>query len=161
MSEHTFTIEWRTGEIDPARQEAVWFYGYRHMANASLTTDDGKTYALDIYCDGETEYRIPSERDDGTFGVGEYRPIRYADEWDALGIHTDADLNAIYTSWMEREVDIHEANSWFDIYTVIDGVSQHLDAVTHTQTEAQQQARAILEEVASHGGWDAWFASAR
>lgn len=151
-----FEIEWFYG-FDHQKQDAVWFYGSTIQGTARLTTAEGVTYSLDIYCDGETKYRIPYENEDGTWDRDNTEVIRYADEWEARGVHTDKDLEAEYQKWQERGVDIHIYNSWFDLYTEIDGVSQHLDAVTHTQDEAEDAAVEILSEVAAVGGWSKYL----
>lgn len=151
-----FKIEWRY-PFDPNKQDALWFYGDRHMATATLTTDSGESYMLDIYCDGETEFHVPYIYEDGTWDRDDYRVIRHESDWEAVGVRTDADQYALQAAWLERGFDIHQANSWFDLYTSIDGYVEHLDAVTHTQEDAEAMALSILSEVAEHGGWLDWL----
>jgi len=151
-----FKIEWRY-PFDPNKQDAVWFYGDHHMATAALTTDNGETYSLDIYCDGETKVRVPYVYEDGSWHEDDYRVIRYESDWEAVGVRTDADMAAFTAEWEVRGYDIWSYNSWFDLYTAIDGHAEHLDAVTHTQEDAEAMALAVLTEVAMAGGWEEWF----
>lgn len=154
----TLEFNYRTPVAD-GQTEAVWFYGDNLIATATLSLSNGETYSLDIYCDGETRYDIPYLNEDGTFDTDDRQVIRYANEWEAIGVHTDEQLEATVKAWDERGVEVHRYNSWFDLYTEIDGVSQHLDAVTHTTADAEAQAEAILLEVASHGGWKQYLNS--
>lgn len=148
----TFTTKWSYGK-DSAKQDAIWFYGTRHIGTASLEAD-GETYTLDIYCDGETKYRIPHRNEDGTLNLESYDYVRYVEDWNAHKIYTDEELNDFVNELLQvHGYEAHIYNSWFDLYVEIDGVSEHIDAVTHTQDEAEAQAEAVLREVAAHGGW--------
>lgn len=140
-------------EIQEDKQDAIWFYGDRHHGTVSLETEDGKKFDIDIYLDGETRYEIPRFNIDGTYDLNNRDVVRYQEDWHEQGIYTDKEIQEIYDLWLERGFEIHFYNSWFDLYTEIDGVSEHLDAVTHTQTEAVEQAKVILQEVAAHGSW--------
>jgi hypothetical protein len=148
----TLEINYRTAVADE-QTDAIWYYGDTVVATATLTLSSGETYSLDICCDGETRYDIPYLNEDGTFDADNRQVIRYARDWEALGVCTDEQLASTVHDWDERGVEIHRYNSWFDLYTEIDGVSLHIDAVTHTTTDAEAQAEAILQEVATHGGW--------
>lgn len=133
-------VEWEN------RQDAVWYHGYGEVAKVTLTTENGDTYAVSIHCDGETKVQLP----DGfplTY-------VRYADEWETIGVNTDKEMTDFTQKMLANGVDIWVHNSWFDIYAEIDGQIEHLDAVTHEITDAHNQARAILQEVASLGGWE-------
>lgn len=128
------------------RQDAVWYYGYGQVAKVSYGN-----YSVVVRCDGETKVAVP--RDDGSV---EY--VRYADEWEALGVTTDKEMLDFTNSWLDKGIDIWVHNSWFDIYAVVDGTETdlddvYLDAVCHEVGEAFKQAEAILEEVAYAGGW--------
>lgn len=147
-----FEINWHTAfEPTAERQDAVWYYGHNLVATATLTTENGEQYSLDIYCDGETKVSLP----DGyplTY-------VRYADEWETLGVTTDTEIR----DFTDKVIDTHGHdiwvyNSWFDLYTEINGVSEHLDSVTHEIGDAVSQAEAVLQEVAAHGSWGAYLA---
>jgi hypothetical protein len=152
----TLEINYRTPVADE-QTDAVWYYGDTIVATATLTLSSGETYSLDIYCDGETRYDIPYLNEDGTFDADNRKVIRYASDWEAIGVYTDEQLAATVHEWDKRGVEIHRYNSWFDLYTEIDGVSQHIDAVTHTTEDAEAQAEAVLQEVAELGGWQKYF----
>jgi hypothetical protein len=148
----TFEINWKHG-YDKYQQEAIWFNGVGLVGVATLTTENGETYTLDIYCDGETLARIPRSEEDLTDLVS----VRYDQEWREFGVTNDTELIELSNKWAKRGVEIWDFNSWFDLYTEINGVSQHLDAVCHTQDEAEAQAEAVLQEVAELGGWKQYF----
>lgn len=150
-----FTVDWEV-EVNPTRQDAVWFYGQNYLATASLKTESGEVFSLDIYCDGETLYRIPYDDSD----TDNTQAVRYPDEWESVGVTTDEQLNSLYDKWQECGLDIHVFNSWFDMYVELDGVSQHIDAVCHTVDDANSLAESVLREVAAAGGWTAWFDNA-
>ena len=152
-----FKTQWRY-EKNAEAQDAIWFYGDRHIGTACLEAD-GLTHTVDIYCDGETRYNIPYLNADGTFDIDNRQVIRYAPEWHALGVHTDTQLETVQQEWYERGVEIHTYNSWFDLWVEIDGVSIHLDCVTNTQDDCEAAAEALLQEVASHGGWKPYLKS--
>ena len=124
------------------RQDAVWYYGYGQIAKVS-----SDKYSVIVRCDGETKVAVP--REDGSV---EY--VRYADDWEALGVTTDKEMLDFTNSWLEKGIDIWVHNSWFDVYVEIDGEEIHLDAVSHEVGEAFRQAEVILEEVAGVGGWE-------
>jgi hypothetical protein len=149
----SFHIKWRY-EYNPQKQDAVWFYGDRHIGTATLE-QDGKTYSIDIYCDGETKYVLPNRNEDGSLDFDDLDYVRYESEWTAHGVNTDDELNSFVEElWSKHSHEAHIYNSWFDLYAEIDGVSEHLDAVTHTQDDAKAQAEALLDEVFSLGGWE-------
>jgi hypothetical protein len=150
------SVKWNYGEPNPNQKDAVWSYGINLIAEVSLETEDGKKYSLDIFCDGETRVHAPYKNDDGTYS-DDYEVIRYADQWEARGIKTDAEMQKFSEEMLELGHDIWVHNSWFDLYTEIDGVSEHLDAVTHDIDDAVSQAEAILKEVVSAGGWKEYF----
>lgn len=157
METETFSVEWSYNQYDPAKQDAIWFYGDRHIGTATLTKD-GKTFSLDIYCDGETKFRIPYKDADGDFDFTNCAYVRYESDWAEHGVTNDAEMQALLDTLLnEYEYEAHIFNSWFDLYTVIDGRVEHLDAVTHTQDDAVSQSQAILEEVAHYGSWEAWI----
>lgn len=154
-------ITWHEQARD-GQTDAVWFYGgYSIVATAThgYSLLDGETYPLHICCDGETRYDVPYLNADGTWDANDYQVIRYADEWEAIGVTNDDELTALTEAWFERGVEIHRYNSWFDCYVEIDGVLEHLDAVTHTIADAEAQAEVILKEVASYGGWKPYLNS--
>lgn len=140
-------------EPHPERQDAIWFYGDNYVGEVSVETDDGKTYSLDIYCDGETRFDVPYVNEDGSFDTDNFQVIRYEADWLGIGVKSDKELNETMEYWNGQGVEIHRFNSWFDLYTEIDGVSEHLDAVTHELPDAVSQAEAILSEVVASGGW--------
>jgi hypothetical protein len=156
---HTFTVTWKHGKPLPEQQDAVWYHGDGYLGTASLTTEHGETYSLEISCDGETRFNIPRLNEDGTFDRYEYETVRYHSDWYEQGIHTDREIQELSDLWLERGVEIHINNSWFDLYTEIDGLSEHLDAVTHEIKDAVSVAEAVLIEVAHHGSWEAYFKS--
>ena len=159
METETFSVDW--GWQDPTKKDAVWYYGMLNaVGEATLTTAEGKTFSLYIYCDGETKFRLPNKNEDGTLDFDNTDYVRYADDWEAHGINTDEQMNA-YLSKLETEHDweAHIFNSWFDLYAEIDGVVEHLDAVTHETDDAEAQAEAILREVAKCGSWEAYAES--
>ena len=145
-----FTIKWTYGEPREDRKDAVWFYGENCIATATLTQGE-KNYSLDIYCDGETLLRVPYLNEDGTPDESNLQYLRYENEFESAGIHNDADLEAISKKFENFDIWVH--NSWFDLY--VEG--EHLDAVTHEIPDAVAQAQAVLEEVASVGGWEAYW----
>lgn len=155
----TLSITWHETAKD-GQTDAVWFYGGSAcVATATLSLTNGENYSLDIYCDGETRFDVPYLNEDGTFDPNNYEVIRYANEWEAIGVTNDDELNIRIEEWYKHGVEIHRFNSWFDCYVEIDGVSEHIDAVTHTTADAEDQALAILLEVASHGGWKPYLNS--
>lgn len=152
-----FNTEWNINRAD-GQDDAVWYHGLGVVGTATLEKD-GKTYSLAIRCDGETKVLVPYENEDGTYDTDNVQFIRYADEWEQIGVTTDAEMQALTEKWSERGVDIWVHNSWFDAYAEepeVDGW-EHLDAVTHTIQDAEAQARAILEEVAELGGWEQYL----
>lgn len=155
-----FEINWHTAfEPTVERQDAVWYYGHNLVATATLTTENGEQYSLDIYCDGETKFRIPYKDADGDFDFTNCAYVRYESDWAEHGVTTDAEMQALLDTLMnEHEYEAHIYNSWFDLYTEIDGVSEHLDSVTHEIGDAVSQAEAVLQEVAAHGSWGAYLA---
>lgn len=146
MAEKIATLQF-DGEKWEGREDAVWYHGINLVSEVTLTTEDGKKFVLEICCDGETLAQVP--REDG--GV-DY--VRYADEWEALGVTNDKELYDFSRQWLDKGTDIWIHNSWFDLYAVVDDYREHLDAVCHEFTEAQAQAEAILDEVATHGSWE-------
>lgn len=149
-----FKVDWNF-PFDAERQEAIWFHGDKRVGEATLERD-GNVYRLEIECNGETLFRVPIEDESGWWDW-ETTAVRYAEDWEAIGVHTDADLQAVSEKWAERGVEVWVHNSWFDLYTELDGEFVHLDAVTHTLTEAEQQAEALLTEVAAAGGWQQYL----
>lgn len=152
-----FSVDWKYGEPNPEQQDAVWSYGINYLAQATLETEDGKKYSLDIYCDGETRVHAPYKNEDGTYNSDDFEVIRYADQWEARGIKTDSEMQKFSEEMQELGFDIWVHNSWFDFYTEIDGVSEHLDCVNHTIEDAVSQAEVVLQEVAASGGWKEHF----
>lgn len=147
-----FSVDWYV-ETPTERQDAVWYHGLGAIGLAKLTTDDGKDFTLAISCVGETDVRVPygDGQDDGV----EY--VRYAEDWQALGVNTDKEMEALTQKWLEKGTDIWIHNSWFECWVDINGVEEYFDAVSHTLDDAESQAQAILEEVATYGSWEAYF----
>ena len=145
-------------EINPEQQDAIWFYGDQWVG--SVTGEkDGKSVKIDIYCDGETRFDIPYLNEDGSFDVDNFQVVRYINDWEAIGVTTDDQLNATMQAWFERGVEIHRFNSWFDLYVDVDGSSEHLDCVTHTISEAILQATACAGEALLHDSVAEWLNS--
>lgn len=151
--------KWAYPLSNPDQREAVWHYGVKDpVATATLTTATGETYTVGIFCDGLTRYRIPYKNQDGSWDFDNPQIIRYADEWEAIGVTTDTEMQALIDELAQHDYEAHIYNSWYDCYALLDGEWQHLDAVTHTTDDAQAQAEAILQEMAAHGGtWLDYF----
>ena len=137
-------INWNY-EIKSGQEDAVWYHAAGVVGTATLETDTG-TYSLNIRCDGETLVKIPYDAAD----LDSVEYVRYADQWERLGVTTDSEMSELTEKWSKLGVDIWEHNSWFDFYTE-DG--EHLDCVTHTIPDAVSQAEAVLREAAERGGW--------
>jgi hypothetical protein len=155
MTTDILSTEWLV-PLYENQKDAVWFYGHKQVATTTLTLSSGETYTLDIHCDGETRYHVPNLTEDGKFSeaLGDYKVVRYPNEWQEVGVNSDADIQALGEKlYALGHSDFHVYNSWFDLYVEIDGVSQHLDSVTHDIDDAERQAEAVLLEVATHGGW--------
>ncbi len=151
MKIHKLSTEWLV-PLYENQTDAIWFYGHKQVATTTLTLSSGETYTLDIHCDGETRYHIPYLLVNGELS-GQYQVVRFADEWAEIGVNSDAELQNLGERMFALGHDIHTNNSWFDLYVTIDGVTQHIDAVTHEIDDAEKQAEAILLEVATYGGW--------
>lgn len=152
MKTHNINTEWQV-PLYENQTDAIWFYGHKQVATTTLTLSSGETYTLDIHCDGETRYHIPYLLVNGELS-GQYQVVRFANEWLEIGVNSDEDLQTLGERLYELgHPDFHINNSWFDLYVTIDGVTQSLEAVTHTIDDAEKQAEAVLLEVASHGGW--------
>lgn len=157
MSEIKTTMQMRY-ELHPERTEAVWFYGDNWIGSVTAE-QDGKSVTIDIYCDGETRYDVPYVNEDGSFDPNNYQVVRTEADWLGIGVTTDKELDECYKYWEGQGVEIHRYNSWFDLYTEINGTSEHLDCVTHTIDEAILQAEAVAKEAVSFDSTEAWLAS--
>lgn len=143
-SSKNFQIEWFC-KPEAGRNDAVWYYGAGLMGTATLT-DNGKTYSLNIYCDGETRVDVPYVNDDGTIDGNNYQVVRYVDQWQGIGVTNDTEMQALTEKWNALGYDIWTHNSWFDFYTP-DG--EHLDCVTHEIPDVIEQAEAVLRQLAA------------
>ena len=155
-TEKNFTLK-LARELDPSRQDAVWYYGEKHIGTATLETAAGKKFSVEIYCDGETRAHLPYKNEDGTYNLSDFEVIRYEDQWEARGSKTDEPMQEESKKIMELGFDIWVFNSWFDLYTEINGTMQHLDAVSHEIEDAIRDAQAVLEEVEELGSWEKYF----
>lgn len=148
----TLTIKWEI-QPNPEQHDAIWYYGTQFLGTATLVKNN-EEFSLSIYCDGETRFHVPYLNEDGTFDPDNYEVIRYADQWESRGIFTDKQLNEEIEKWYKAGYEIHQHNSWFDLY---DEDGTHLDCVTHEIPDAVAQAQAVLEEVAALGGWNTYL----
>jgi hypothetical protein len=152
-----FSIKWN-GEQPAADQQDACFHRYTENYFATVTlTKNGETYSTDIYIDGEMHLNIPYLKFDGTENPADCEIVRYSDDLERYA-KTDAELSELISKWEKQGVDLWVHNPWFDLYTEVDGVSEHLDAVTHEVDDAVNQAKAVLQEVAEVGGWQNYFA---
>jgi hypothetical protein len=152
-----FSIKWN-GEQPAADQQDACFHRYSENYFATVTlTKNGETYSTNIYIDGIMQLRIPYLNEDGTFQADNCDYVRYSDDLERYA-KTDAELSELISKWEKHGVDLWVNNPWFDLYTEVDGVSEHLDAVTHEVDDAVNQAKAVLQEVAEVGGWQNYFA---
>lgn len=141
-TDKNFQIEWNC-KPEEGRNDAVWYYGVGFMGKANLITDIG-TFSLNIYCDGETLVKIPRSAED----LDDVEYVRYAGEFEAMGIRNDDDLVKINEKWGDRDIWVN--NSWFDLYTE---EGEHIDYVTHKIPDTIDSARSVLMEVAYAGNW--------
>jgi len=145
-TDKNFHIEWAT-KPEEGKNDAVWYYGTGCMGRAFLHDENG-IFSLGIYCDGETLVKIPRSAED----LDDVEYVRYAGEFEAMGIRNDDDLVKINEKWADRDIWVN--NSWFDLYTA---EGEHIDYVTHEIPDAIDSARAVLEEVSAAGGWEKFF----
>jgi hypothetical protein len=145
-TDKNFHIVWAT-EPEEGRNDAVWYYGSGCMGRAFLYAENG-VFSLGIYCDGETLVKIPRSEED----LDDVEYVRYAGEFESMGIRNDDDLAKMNERWEHRDIWAH--NSWFDLYTE---EGEHIDYVTHEIPDAIDSARAVLEEVSAAGGWEKFF----
>ena len=137
------------------KQDAVFYYGEGRIAVVSVKTESGWA-DLSVWVQGETLLKLPYRNEQGEFDFDSdgLNYIRYEDEFAAAGINSDADLTRVTQECGDRGLDIWTHNSWFDVYGPN---GEHLDAVQHEYDEAIEQAKAIAEEIAAAGGWEAYW----
>lgn len=144
-----FTLEWfQPDERSDGREDSCWYtFGHGHDAVVSVSRGD---QTISIYADGEMDIRVYERQDNGFQEVGR---VRYFDQLSEYGITTDEDLWGLNpTDDLPDTKGPNKAgyyfefinNSWFDLYEGEDG--EHLDAVSHTLSDAISQAIAIITE---------------
>ena len=136
----TINITWhQPDERSQGREDSAW-YTHQSAHDAVATVGNGER-EITIYADGEMRVIIS---DDPTDRLKGHSIVRYCDYWREHGITNDADIFEASEAGRLEWVN----NSWFDLYATDRNIGDDgwLDCVSHTLTEAIEQATALLSE---------------
>lgn len=131
----TIKVTWHQPDERPlGREDSAW-YTYQSAHDAVVTISNGER-EITVYADGEMRVHIDYD--------GDIVVLRYCDKWAENGINNDADIFEACEDGRLEWVN----NSWFDLYASDDNVGDNgwLDCVSHSLTDAIEQATALLSE---------------
>lgn len=128
------TIKWIDADLRSEGKDDPAFYVWNSNNTTICVVSNDTGYEVEVCCDGEMKAILNQHIDHATT---EY--VRYCDEWAEYGINNDAEL----ADAEEKGIVEWAENAWFDLY---DNEGTHLDCVSHTLTEAIQNAVSILDE---------------
>lgn len=129
------TFTWEDEDLREEGKEDPAFYVWDNHTH--ICTLSNGTATVHVYCDGEMRANV-YENDDPNHFTDDFSIVRYCDRWKEYGINNDAQLFQAQENGRVEWVD----SAWFDLYSD----DEHLDCVSHTLTEAIQNAVSILDE---------------